>query len=139
MSAPPLAHLRVVDLTDVRGALAGRIFADLGADVLKVEPPGGDPDRVRAPFAGGVAAADRSLAFLFRHANKRGVTLDADTPGGPERLAALCARADVLLENLDPAARARRGLEPAAVRARHPALVHVVVADFGLSGPRAGW
>ena len=68
----PLAHLRVVDLTDVRGALAGRILADLGADVLKVELDGGDVGRKRAPFAGGVAAPDRALAFLYRNANKRG-------------------------------------------------------------------
>ncbi|TMA23111.1 MAG: hypothetical protein E6J87_25570 [Deltaproteobacteria bacterium] len=76
MPTTPLSHLRVVDLTDLRGALAGRLLADLGADVVKIEPPGGDADRLRAPFAGGVAAEDRSLAILYRHTNKRGATLD---------------------------------------------------------------
>ncbi|HTD26397.1 MAG TPA: CoA transferase, partial [Candidatus Elarobacter sp.] len=63
----PLVHLRVVDLTDLRGALAGRLLADLGADVVKVEPPRGDPGRLVPPFAGGVAAPDRSLPFLYRN------------------------------------------------------------------------
>jgi crotonobetainyl-CoA:carnitine CoA-transferase CaiB-like acyl-CoA transferase len=136
---PPLAGLRVVDLTDIRGALAGRMLADLGADVIKVEPPGGDPDRLRGPFAGGVAAPDRSLPFLFRHANKRGAPIDLDTTAGQQRVHDLCAEADVLVENLGRDAAERRGLGPAAVRARHPHLVHVALADFGQSGPRAAW
>jgi crotonobetainyl-CoA:carnitine CoA-transferase CaiB-like acyl-CoA transferase len=139
MATAPLAHVRVVDLTDLRGALVGRLLADLGADVVKVERPAGDPDRLRPPFAGGVAGPERSLAFAYRHAGKRGVVADLDAPAGRERLAALCDGADVLIENLDPARRSRLGLEPGAVQARHPRLVHVVVADFGLDGPLAGW
>jgi len=138
-TAPPLSHLRVVDLTDLRGALAGRMLGDLGAEVFKVEPPGGDPERLRPPFAGGRAGPDGSLAFLFRNANKRGVVVDLETEAGRERLARLCEQADVLLENLAPDARARWGLEPEAVRARYPRLVHVAIADCGLSGPRAAW
>jgi crotonobetainyl-CoA:carnitine CoA-transferase CaiB-like acyl-CoA transferase len=136
---PPLAHLRVVDLTDLRGALAGRMLADLGADVVKLEPPGGDADRLRPPFAGGVAAPDRSLPFLFRHANKRGAVLDLDVPAGRARFDALCAQADVLIENLAPGDTRRAHVAPDALRARHPHLVHVTIADFGPSGPRAGW
>src|SRR5256712_8851800 len=98
---PPLAHLRVVDLTDLRGALAGRLLADLGAEVVKLEPPGGDPDRLRPPFARDVPAKDRSLAFLYRNAGKRGATLDLDDAGDRRRFAELCDRADVLIENLD--------------------------------------
>ena len=135
----PLAALRVVDLTDLRGALAGRLLADLGADVIKVEPPGGDADRLRPPFAGDVPAPDRSLAFLYRHANKRGAALDLERPADRRRFAELCDRADVLIENLDAARRAALGLEPAQVEDEHPQLVHVLIADFGLSGPRAGW
>jgi crotonobetainyl-CoA:carnitine CoA-transferase CaiB-like acyl-CoA transferase len=135
----PLAHLRVVDLTDIRGALAGRMLADLGADVIKVEPPGGDPDRSRPPFAAGVVGADRSLPFLFRHANKRGAAIDLDTPAGRRWFHELCAEADVLIENLGPDAAARWRLDPASVRARHRHLVHVVLSDFGISGPRARW
>src|SRR5512136_105391 len=100
MPTPPLAHLRVIDLTDLRGALAGRLLGDLGADVIKVEPPDGDPGRWRPPFAGGVAAADRSLAFLYRNANKRGAVIDLHTADGRCRFGELCERADILVENL---------------------------------------
>src|SRR5512143_3524744 len=139
MPTGPLAHVRVVDLTDLRGALAGRLFADLGADVVRVEPPSGDPDRLRPPFAGDLAGADRGLAYAYRHANKRGVALDLGTDDGRRRLDALCAHADVLVECHDVERRASLGLDPATVRARHPHLVHVAIADFGLDGPRAAW
>jgi crotonobetainyl-CoA:carnitine CoA-transferase CaiB-like acyl-CoA transferase len=139
MADGPLAHLCVLDLTDLRGALVGRLLADLGADVVKVEPPGGDPDRWRPPFVGDVAGPDRSLAFAYRHANKRGLVLDLDTLAARRRLDTLCDRADVLVENHDAARRSALALGPAAVAARHPHLVHVVLADCGLDGPHAGW
>jgi crotonobetainyl-CoA:carnitine CoA-transferase CaiB-like acyl-CoA transferase len=137
--ASPLAHLRVLDLCDLRGALAGRMLADLGADVLKVEPPGGEASRLRPPFAGDRAAPDRSLAFLFRNANKGSVANDLTDRSGRARFDELLERADVLLENLSVADRGRLGLDPTALRARHPHLLHVAMADFGLDGPRAGW
>src|SRR5438445_130764 len=135
----PLVHLRVVDLTDLRGALAGRLLADLGADVVKVEPPRGDPGRLVPPFAGGVAAPDRSLPFLYRNANKRGAVLDLHDADGWHRFCELCEQADILIENLGPEGERRHGLTPAEVQERHPHLVHVALADFGLTGPRAGW
>src|SRR5262245_61889217 len=139
MGTGPLGHLRVVDLTDIRGAMAGRVLADLGADVLKVEAPEGDVGRERAPFAGGVRDPERALAFVYRNANKRGITLALGTPHGRERLHALCAAADLLIENVGASSATALGLGPPAVRERHPQLIHVVIADFGLSGPRAGW
>ncbi|MET0151601.1 MAG: CoA transferase [Candidatus Binatia bacterium] len=135
----PLAHLRVLDLCDLRGALAGRMLGDLGADVLKVEPPGGEPSRLRAPFAGDQAAPDRSLAFLFRNANKGSVAIDLTDRSGRARFEELLERSDLLLENFSAADRSRFGLDPAELCARHPHLLHVAMADFGLSGPRAGW
>src|ERR1700687_1672328 len=139
MTAPPLAHLRVVDLTDLRGALAGRLLADLGADVIKVEPPAGDPSRWRPPFAGDVVAADRSLPFLYRNANKRGIIIDLAEPHGRQRFIDLCGGADILIDNLALDERRQWGLTPDDVRARHPHLIHLAIADFGLSGPRAHW
>src|SRR5438477_5740696 len=135
----PLAHLRVVEVADLRGALAGRILADLGADVIKVEPPCLDAGRLRPPFAGDVAALDRSLPFLFRNAGKRGAVIDLHDAGGWRRFCDLCAHADILIENLGPDEERAHGLAPAEVGERHPHLVHVALADFGLSGPRAGW
>src|SRR2546427_519976 len=126
----PLAHLRVVDLADLRGALAARLLADLGADVVKIEPPGGDPGRLRPPFAGGVPGKDRSLPFLYRNANKRGVTLDLHDAAGWRRFLGLCENADVLIENLGPDAARRHGLAPTEIRERHPHLVHVPLADY---------
>src|SRR5947208_300221 len=136
---PPLTHLRVVDLTDLRGAFAGRLLADLGADVVKVEPPRGDAGRFVPPFAGGVAAPDRSLPFLYRKANKRGAVLDLHQAGGWHRFGTLCEQADILIENRGPEGERRHGLTPAEVQERHPHLVHVALADLGLTGPRAGW
>lgn len=136
---PPLGHLRVLDLTDLRGALAGRMLADLGADVLRVEPPGGDPERRQPPLVRDGPAAGESLSFHYRHANKRGIALEGNPEARAARLVALCETVDVLVENLSPPERGRLGLEPAAVRERHPRLVHVVVADCGMAGPRAHW
>jgi crotonobetainyl-CoA:carnitine CoA-transferase CaiB-like acyl-CoA transferase len=135
----PLAHLTVLDLTDLRGALAGRLLADLGADVVKIEPPGGDPGRLQPPFAGNVAAPDRSLPFLFRNANKRGAVIDLHDPDDAARFSALCAGADVLIENYGLNRRQVLDLAPEVVRERYPQLVHVALTDFGLSGPRAHW
>src|SRR6185295_5652921 len=114
-----LAHLRVLDLCDLRGALAGRMLADLGADVLKVEPPDGERDRLRPPFVADESASDRSLAFLFRNANKGSVAIELADRRGRARLDELLERADVLLENFSLADRDRLGLDPAGVRARH--------------------
>ena len=73
-----LSPYRVLDLTDERGFLAGKILADLGADVIKLEPPGGDPIRRRAPFLRGQPGPERSLAWLALNTSKRGITLDLD-------------------------------------------------------------
>jgi crotonobetainyl-CoA:carnitine CoA-transferase CaiB-like acyl-CoA transferase len=139
MPSGPLEHLSVIDLTDLRGALAGRIFAELGADVIKVEPPGGDPGRLTPPFAGDVTAPDRSLPYLYRNAHKRILTIDLEDPAARQELCSLCDRADVLIENATPAERALRDLAPDAVSSRHPRLVHVAITDMGLAGLRVGW
>jgi crotonobetainyl-CoA:carnitine CoA-transferase CaiB-like acyl-CoA transferase len=136
--AGALEHLRVVDCTDIRGALAARILGDLGADVVKIEDATGDVGRTRGPWAGGTPGPDRALPFLYRNANKRGTTLSGGA-GDVARVHALCAGADVLVENLPPVRAAALELAPDTVRARHPHLVHVTIADFGRTGPRAGW
>lgn len=125
MIATPLQNLRVVDLTDLRGALAARLLADLGAEVVRVER--------------GAVPASQPAAHLFRNANKRCVALSLDVPADRDRLEALCGEADILLENLDGASRVRLGLAPEETRARHPRLAQVSIADFGLDGPHAAW
>src|SRR5215831_1732071 len=105
-----LHGLRVLDLTDARAHLAGRILADLGADVVKVEPPGGDALRRQGPWLGGVEDRERSLAWLALDASKRGIALDLESEAGRETLRRLASNADVLLESDEPGAMAARGL-----------------------------
>src|SRR5579883_1224817 len=102
MTATALAPYRVLDLTGEIGALCGRVLGDLGADVIKIEPPGGDPARLRAPFLGGVVGANRSLPWLFHNAGKRGLTLDLGKPQGCALLLQLAAQADILVESFAP-------------------------------------
>ena len=134
-----LQHLRVLDATDLRGALAGRLLADLGADVIKLAVAADERDRLRPPFAGQQAGVDRSLPFLYRHANKRGAVVDHRSVEGRARFDRLLAGADVLIENLARGEREHWAVHAEALRERHPHLVHVTISDFGSSGPRAGW
>ncbi|MEW6269907.1 MAG: CoA transferase, partial [Thermodesulfobacteriota bacterium] len=132
---------RVLDLTDEKGFLCGRILAELGADVIKVEPPGGDPVRHRPPWiaAGDVPEPERSIPWLAYNASKRGVTLDVTSPAGRELLDRLCAGADALIESYDADALAAARVDYATLSAAHPRLVVCSISPFGRSGPYAGW
>ena len=132
-----LAGLRVVDCTDESGALAGKILADLGADVVVVEPPGGDPERRRGPFLGGAADPERSLAWLALQTSKRGVSLDRESASGRARFLRLVDAADVLIETRAQAWLAARGLDYPDLAARSPRLVHCTITPFGRTGPYA--
>src|SRR5262245_40982291 len=83
---PPaaLSDLRVLDLTDLKGALCAKLLGDMGADVIKIEPPGGDAMRTVGPFLDGRPHCDRSLLFWFYNTSKRGLTLDVHQPAGQE-------------------------------------------------------
>ncbi|MBO0728855.1 MAG: CoA transferase, partial [Acidimicrobiaceae bacterium] len=130
MSYRPLAGLRVVDMADEKAELCGRLLADLGADVIRVEPPGGATSRRLPPFLG-----DVSLYFEVRNANKRGATIDLGSPEGRRRLLALLEEADVWIETTRPGTLAALGLDPEGVTSRMPQLVTVSVTDFGQTGP----
>ena len=125
----PLQGLRVVDCTAERGELSARLLADLGAEVVKVEPPRGSPARALAPVRNGV-----SLAWAVRNANKLGVALDLEDAGDRERFGSLLAHSDVLVTS-DVALPGR--LDTREVAARHPHLVVVAITPFGLDGPFA--
>src|ERR1700756_2056930 len=92
-----LTGIRVLDLTGEPGFFAGKLLGDLGADVVKIEPPAGDPARRRPPFWDGVPDAERSLLWLALNTSKRGLTLDLVRPRGREIFLDLVARADVVL------------------------------------------
>ncbi len=138
MSAPGMLEgLRVLDYSDESGALAGKILGDLGADVVVVEPPGGDRERRRGPFVGGVADPERSLAWLALQTSKRGITLALDGEAGRARFLRLVAWADVLIETWAPGFLAERGLAFETLAARNPRLVHCAITPFGSTGPYA--
>jgi crotonobetainyl-CoA:carnitine CoA-transferase CaiB-like acyl-CoA transferase len=132
----PLNGLRIIDMADERGALCGRVLADLGADVIYVEPPSGSPFRHAPPFA---PDAQTSLAFAFRSAGKRGVALDISTPRGREQLHRLLATADAWIESHPPGALTQHGFNPGTVRLTYPELVITSITDFGQSGPHRNY
>lgn len=137
-STSALDGIRVIECGDLVSApYAAKLFADLGADVVKVEPPSGDEARRRGPFPAGHPDPESSGLYLYLNCNKRGVTLDATEPRGRKILRELVAGADVLLHNVPPGRMAQHGLDFAALSATNPGLVMTSITPFGLQGPRA--
>ncbi len=135
-----LADIRVADFTTgVAGPFCAKMFADFGADVVKVEPPSGDPARAFGPFPGGDPDPDASGMFAYLNANKRGETLDLDTRDGRRRARDLCAASDVVVEDFPPGRIDEIGLGYDALRARNPSVILVSIAPFGQSGPWRDW
>jgi crotonobetainyl-CoA:carnitine CoA-transferase CaiB-like acyl-CoA transferase len=145
MAAPsarpgPLAGIRVVDLSTVlAGPYCTMLLADLGADVIKVEPPEGDATRGWGPpWVGDATAGTRTAAyFLSVNRNKRSLRLDLRTEAGREVLRRLIARDDVLVENFRAGGFARLGFSEAALEDLNPDLVHLAIGGYGISGPDA--
>ncbi len=128
----PLTGTSVIDASRVlAGPFATMLLADLGADVIKVEPPEGDETRAWGPPWWGDPADRRSAYFASVNRNKRSVVIDLRTPAGREAMDGLLATADLLVHNYRPATAARLGLEADALSARHPNLVVASVGGFG--------
>ena len=134
-----LSPYRVLDLTNHRGLLCGQLLADLGADVIQVEPPGGSAARRIGPFLDDIPHPDRSLTWWAQTRNKRSVTLALETGDGRDLFRHLVASAHFLIESDDPGMMAARGLGPERLLAEHPALVYVSITPFGQDGPKAGF
>ena len=132
-----LSPYRVLDLTDERGLICGQILADLGADVIAVEPPGGSPARRRGPFAGDAADPERSLTWWAYARGKRSITLDLESTGGRDELRRLVRGSDVLIESADAGRMDALGLGHANLEREHPGLVYVSISAFGQDGPKA--
>ena len=130
-----LSGLRVLDLTDVKGALCAKLFGDMGADVVKVEPPGGDPTRYIGPYLGDSLNPDRSLLFWFYNTSKRGVTLDIEQQAGRALLKRLMKTSDILIESFAPGVLDRFGLGYEETRKTNPSLIYTSITPFGHSGP----
>ena len=131
-----LDGIRIVDLsTGVAGAYCTKLLADYGAEVIKVEPPGGDPVRHMPPFAGDVPHPERSLAFLHLNTNKRSVTLNPYTSDGIKLLLGLSERSQVVIEDWDPGVASELGLGYAQLSAGRRDLVYASITPWGQSGP----
>src|SRR2546423_3773070 len=123
---------RVLDLADLSGAVCGRILADLGADVVKVEPPGGEADRMQPPFIGDLENSARSIPWLAANVNKRGVTCDLKSAEGRALFARLAATARIVVESFAPGRLAELGLGDILRDT-----VVVSITPFGQDGPLA--
>lgn len=135
-----LSPYRVLDLTDERGLICGEILADLGADVIAIEPPGGNRARRIGPFAGNRADdPEASLWWAAYARNKRSVRMDIATAAGQKHLRQLAAGADFLIESFDPGVMASWGLGHEQLTALNPRLVYVSISAFGQRGPKAGY
>jgi crotonobetainyl-CoA:carnitine CoA-transferase CaiB-like acyl-CoA transferase len=137
MNEQALTGLRVVECGHmVSAAYASKLMADLGAEVIKVEPPGsGDLSRQRGPFPGATPHPERSGLFLYLNTNKRGVTLDLRQPDGQALLRRLAGDADLLVHNFPPAQMAGHGIDVDALRAQNARLIVTSITPFGMTGP----
>jgi len=131
-----LTGLRVIELANERCAWAGKLLADMGADVILVEPPSGDVAREYGPFLEDEPGPDRSLYWWHHHTSKRGIVLDLETEAGRKALRQLAAKADILLESEPIGSLAARGLDHPELLAANPRLVYCSITPFGRSGPR---
>ncbi len=126
-----LTGVRVIELASERIAFAGKLLADMGADVILVEPPGGDPARNYPPFLDDQPGPDRSLWWWHYHTSKRGVVLDLETAEGRARFKALAAGADILLESEPEGRLAALGLDYDDLRQGREDLIFLSVTPFG--------
>ena len=128
--------MRVLDLSHhVAGPYCTKLLADFGAEVIKVERPGGDPARSLPPFAGDEPHPERSLLFAYLNTNKKSVTLNLKTPTGRSLFERLLSDAHILVENFAPRVMPSLDIDYSALSVEHPSLVMVSISNFGQTGP----
>lgn len=132
-----LEGLRVLDLSGPMGNYTGKLFADMGADVILVEPPGGTELRREPPFIDDVAGTERSLNFAYQNTSKRGICLNLDTASGQRMLRDLAATADLVIETAPPGWMKARALGYEDFARLRPQIVVASITSFGQTGPYA--
>lgn len=132
------SKLKIVDFTGELGPYAAKLFANLGADVIHVEPPGGDPLRHAGPFYKGLRTPNAGLPFNYFNTGKRGIVLNLDHDEGKRIFRNLCSGADLLLESSAPGYLEMRGLGFDVLSQSNPKLVQTAITPFGHTGPLAG-
>jgi benzylsuccinate CoA-transferase BbsE subunit len=130
-----LSPYRVLDLTNERGFLCGKLLGDLGADVIKIEKPGGDPSRAIGPFYQDTPHLEKSLYWWAFNINKRGITLDIETKDGQDIFKRLVKKADIVVESFDPGYLDTNGLGYEALSQTNPAIIVTSITGFGQTGP----
>lgn len=132
-----LDGIRVLEIADELGEYCGKVLAGLGADVVKIEPPGGEVTRQYGPFYQGEYDCDRSLYFWHYNFGKRGAVIDLETDEGRQQLLKLAATADVVIESRPRGYLASRGLSYDAIQRVNPGVIFARISPFGDSGPWA--
>jgi benzylsuccinate CoA-transferase BbsE subunit len=134
-----LKELKVLDLTTEAGWLCGKMLGDLGADVIKVEPPGGDPGRHRGPFYKKTPDPEKSLFWFALNANKRGVTLNIESREGRDLMTKLVQETDCIVESFAPGALEKLHLDYTSLKKINPGVILTSISPFGQEGPRKDW
>lgn len=132
-----LSPYLVLDLTDEKGFFCGKLLGDLGADVIKIEKPGGDPSRSRGPFFHDSNNPERSLYWFAFNSNKRGITLDIESTKGQDLFKRLVGVADFLIESATPGHMDKLGLGYPVLSAVNPRLIMTSITPFGQTGPKS--
>jgi benzylsuccinate CoA-transferase BbsE subunit len=132
----PLTGIGVLDLADEKASFCSKLLADLGARVIKIEKPGGDPSRSIGPFWGDSPNLERSLFFLYHNTNKLGITLNLENHDGKQILLELIRRNDIVVETFPPGYLDELGVSLKSMHEINPGLILVSVTDFGQDGPR---
>jgi len=131
----PLAGLRILELADETGQFCGKLLGDLGADVVKIEPPGGERNRHVGPFLDDIPHPERSLSFWYYNTSKRGITLSLETADGRGLFRRLAATSDVILETFRPGFLASLGLDYDSLSLQNPRMIMCSLTPFGQTGP----
>ena len=130
-----LSPYRVLDLTNERGLICGQLLSDMGADVIKIEKPGGDRARNIGPFFHDIPDPENSLFWFAFNTNKRGVTLDIETTDGKEIFKRLVRLSDVVIESFDPGYMQKVGLGYSDLKEINPRIIMTSITGFGQEGP----
>ena len=130
-----LSNCRALDLTDDSGFLCGKVLADLGADVIKIERPGGDPSRNKGDFWHDIPDAEKNLYWFAYNTNKRGITLNLETADGREIFKKLVKTADFVIESFPPGYLDGLGIGYSSLSQIHPGIIWASITPFGPDGP----
>jgi crotonobetainyl-CoA:carnitine CoA-transferase CaiB-like acyl-CoA transferase len=131
----PLAGLRVLEMADEKGQWCGKLMGDMGAEVVKIEPPGGEATRTVGPFLDDLPHRERSLSFWHYNTSKRGITLNLETEDGRGLFRRLAATADIILETFAPGYLSSLGLGYEDLKKENPRLIMCSLTPFGQTGP----